>query len=206
MIGAPAEGFAYDNERPRHRVWLDECEISRAMVRNDEYLEFMRDGGYANPLLWQSLGWNWVQTHGIHAPLYWFERDGAWHEYQLSGVAPLRPDAPVMHVSWFEADAFARWRGCRLPREEEYEAYLETRPAACTHALWCWTASSYRPYPGYTPFAPPLGEYNGKFMCNQFVLRGGCFATPSGHLRVSYRNFFEPQQRWMFSGIRLARD
>lgn len=206
MIGAAAGGFSYDNERPRHRVWLEGCAISRAMVRNAEYLDFMRDGGYGNPLLWQSKGWDWVQANRVRAPLYWFERDGVWFEYRLTGPAPLVADAPVMHVSWFEAEAFARWRGCRLPSEEEYEVFLLREPAGCRHELWCWTASSYRPYPGYVPFPPPLGEYNGKFMCDQFVLRGGCFATPHGHLRPSYRNFFEPGQRWMFSGIRLARD
>jgi ergothioneine biosynthesis protein EgtB len=206
LIGADSAGFAYDNEHPRHRVLLEGCEISRGLVRNAEFLEFMRAGGYEDPLLWQSKGWDWVRTNGIRAPLYWFEREDTWFEYQLSGPAPLAPEAPVMHVSWFEADAFSRWRGCRLPTEEEYEVYLLTRPAGQGDELWCWTGSSYRPYPGYTPFPPPLGEYNGKFMCDQFVLRGGSFATPRGHLRPSYRNFFEPGQRWMFSGIRLARD
>ncbi|MDX9740168.1 MAG: ergothioneine biosynthesis protein EgtB [Gammaproteobacteria bacterium] len=205
-IGAEDADFAYDNERPRHRVWLDGCMVSRALVSNGEYLEFMRDGGYENPLLWQSKGWDWIQARNIRAPLYWFERDGIWHEYQLGGAFPLADGAPVMHVSWFEADAYARWRGHRLPREEEYEAYLQSIPPDREQALWCWTASPYRPYPGYRPFPPPLGEYNGKFMCDQFVLRGGCFATPRGHFRPSYRNFFEPRQRWMFSGIRLARD
>lgn len=203
-VGAAEDGFAYDNERPRHRVWIDACSISRQLVANAEYLEFIRDGGYADPALWLSKGWDWVQAGQVRAPLYWFERDGQWHEFTLAGARPLAADAPVAHISYFEADAYARWRGFRLPGEQELEVFLvrEDPPPS----LWCWTRSPYAPYPGYRPCAPPLSEYNGKFMCNQYVLRGGCFATPRGHGRATYRNFFEPHQRWMFSGIRLARD
>ena len=204
-IGAEGPGFSYDNERPRHRVWLESCEIAGALVSNAEFLDFMQDGGYSEPRLWQSKGWDWVQAQGVRAPLYWFEHDGTWQEYTLAGAAPLDGGAPVMHVSWFEAEAYARWRGCRLPTEEEYEVFLRRSSAADAPSLWCWTRSHYSPYPGFRPFDGPLAEYNGKFMCNQFVLRGGCFATPPGHHRDTYRNFFEPQQRWMFSGIRLAR-
>lgn len=205
-IGAEGPGFSYDNERPRHRVWLEPCEVAGALVSNAEFLAFVQDGGYADPRLWQSKGWDWVQAQHIRAPLYWFERDGAWHEFTLAGAAPLDGEAPVMHVSWFEAEAYARWRGCRLPTEQEYEVFLRRSPPAGGPSLWCWTQSHYSPYPGFRPFDGPLAEYNGKFMCSQFVLRGGCFATPPGHHSDTYRNFFEPQQRWMFSGIRLARD
>lgn len=203
-IGAEGEGFAYDNERPRHRTWIDACSLSRRLVTNGEFLEFMRDGGYGDPRLWLSKGWDWVQAGRVQAPLYWFERDGRWSEFTLCGARPLSPDAPVAHVSYYEADAYARWRGLRLPDERELEIFLARE--APPQSLWCWTRSAYAPYPGYRPCEPPLSEYNGKFMCNQYVLRGGCFATPPGHGRATYRNFYEPHQRWMFSGIRLARD
>lgn len=205
-VGAAEHGFSYDNERPRHRVWIEGCEIAERMVSNGEYRAFIADGGYEDPRLWTSKGWDWVQTEAIGAPLYWFRRDSEWYEFTLTGASALDEAAPLMHVSWFEADAYARWRGCRLPTEQEYEAFLARFPSSEPRGLWCWTASQYSPYPGFRPFSGPLAEYNGKFMCNQFVLRGGCFATPRGHYRISYRNFFEPQQRWMFSGIRLARD
>lgn len=206
-IGAEERGFSYDNERPRHRIWIEGCEIAARLVRNGEFREFIDDGGYRDPRLWQSKGWDWVQTEAIGAPLYWLcDGDGAWREFTLAGAAALDDNAPVAHLSWFEADAYARWRGCRLPTEQEYEVFLAQRPPSPPRGLWGWTASHYSPYPGFRPFSGPLAEYNGKFMCNQFVLRGGCFATPLGHHRITYRNFFEPQQRWMFSGIRLARD
>ncbi len=205
-VGADKASFSYDNERPRHRVWLAGGEIARRMVSNGEYRDFIEDGGYEDPRLWTSKGWDWAQAGAIGAPLYWLRgEDGAWREFTLAGAAALDEVAPVMHVSWFEADAYARWRGCRLPTEQEYEIFLAQQPPSPPRGLWCWTASQYSPYPGFRPFTGPLAEYNGKFMCNQFVLRGGCFATPRDHYRISYRNFYEPQQRWMFSGIRLAR-
>lgn len=206
-IGTDGAGFSYDNERPRHRVWLEGGEIARRMVSNGEYRGFIEDGGYEDPRLWTSKGWDWVQAEAVRAPMYWLrEEDGEWREFTLAGAAALDEAAPVMHISWFEADAYARWRGCRLPTEQEYEVFLAQQPQSPPRGLWCWTASQYSPYPGFRPFAGPLAEYNGKFMCNQFVLRGGCFATPLDHYRITYRNFYEPQQRWMFSGIRLARD
>ncbi|MDR2876917.1 MAG: ergothioneine biosynthesis protein EgtB [Chromatiales bacterium] len=214
-IGTDATDFAYDNERPRHRVWLEDAAISACMVSNSEYREFIKDGGYENPRLWTSKGWDWVQMNNIRAPLYWLNDEengnGEWkREFTFSGAGALDEAAPVMHISWFEADAYARWRGYRLPTEQEYEIFLaqhqHQHPPTPPRGLWCWTSSQYSPYPGFHPFAVPLAEYNGKFMCNQFVLRGGCFATPRDHYRISYRNFYEPQQRWMFSGIRLARD
>lgn len=202
-IGASEAGFAFDNERPRHRVWLDRFSIDSTLVTNLEYAEFIANGGYADPSLWLSAGWDWINRHRVEAPLYWTKVDGEWQVYTLAGPGPMVPNAPVCHVSYFEADAYARWKGCRLPTEQEFEIFLNNRLEP--QAVWAWTQSHYSPYPGFTPFPGNVGEYNGKFMCGQFVLRGGCFATPLGHYRPSYRNFFEPQQRWMFSGIRLAR-
>jgi ergothioneine biosynthesis protein EgtB len=202
-IGAPPGGFAFDNERPRHRVWLDRFSIASRPVTNGEFLAFIEDGGYSEPRLWLSMGWDWLNRHRINAPLYWGNSDGDRQIFTLGGPQDLDPDAPVCHVSYFEADAYARWKGCRLPTEHELEIALNAQPAP--EPVWCWTSSHYSAYPGFAPFAGDIGEYNGKFMCNQFVLRGGCVATPPGHYRPSYRNFFEPHQRWMFSGIRLAR-
>jgi ergothioneine biosynthesis protein EgtB len=224
--------FAYDNEGPRHRVWLDAFQIADRLITNREYLEFIRDGGYERHELWLSEGWSWIREHRIDAPGYWM-RDAkeAWSSFTLWGRRPVDPDAPVTHVSFFEADAYARWSGCRLATEAEWEAacgkqhtlgnlasvvsWLEPEPIAHAPAgpmrqafgdCWEWTASQYRPYPGYRPPAGALGEYNGKFMSNQFVLRGGSSATPASHIRASYRNFFPPSARWQFTGIRLARE
>jgi ergothioneine biosynthesis protein EgtB len=203
-IGAPPGGFAFDNERPRHRVWLDGFALRPRPVTNGEFREFVEDGGYADPRLWLSAGWDWVGRQRIEAPLYWRRSDGEWTLFTLGGVRPLDPDWPVCHVSYFEADAFARWKGVRLPTEAELEVFLEAEPA--DQPVWCWTRSAYAPYPRFAPFPGAFAEYNGKFMCSQMVLRGGCLATPAGHGRPTYRNFFEPHQRWMFSGMRLARD
>ena len=203
-IGAPtgAEGFHFDNEGPRHRVWLDPFAIAERLVRNGEFEAFLADGGYRRPELWMSEGWAVVQARGWQAPRYW--RDG--EEYTLAGRRPRAPGAPVRHLSWFEADAFARWAGARLPSEAEWEcAALAGLPEA--HGLlWQWTASPYRPYPGFAPAAGAVGEYNGKFMTSQFVLRGSAFLTPAGHERLTYRNFFPPGSRWLAGGLRLARD
>lgn len=203
-IGTDTNGFAFDNERPRHRFFLDTYEIARRCVTNSEYIVFIEDGGYQRPEFWLSMGWNEVLANQWNAPLYWQREQHGWSRYTLSGRLPVEPDEPVCHVSYFEADAYARWAGSRLPTEQEWEHALADEPQAM-NSLWQWTASQYIAYPGYQ--APPgaLGEYNGKFMCNQFVLRGGSIATPPGHIRATYRNFFPPETRWQFAGIRLAR-
>lgn len=229
-IGAKQTGFAFDNERPRHRVFLENSLIASRPVTSGEYLEFVRDGGYRNPLLWLSDGWDLLQSESLNAPLYWEERDGAWHERTLAGFRPVDLNAPVSHVSYYEADAYAHWAGARLPTEAEWESaaapipvegnFLESgtlQPVAepeCVAGglsqmygdVWEWTRSAYAPYPKFRPFPGSAGEYNGKFMCNQMVLKGGCCFTPKGHIRPSYRNFYKPQSRWQCSGIRLAKD
>jgi len=206
-IGYPGVGFCFDNETPSHVVYLRPFEVASRLVRNSEWLAFIADGGYRSPTLWMSDGWARVQADGWTAPLYWRTVDGAWRQMGLGGLAPLDPDAPVRHVSWYEADAFARWSDARLPTEAEWEvASSHDRIAEQTSHLWQWTGSAYSPYPGYRPVAGAVGEYNGKFMINQMVLRGGSLATPPGHTRRSYRNFFHPDRRWQFSGVRLARD
>jgi ergothioneine biosynthesis protein EgtB len=229
-VGHAGDGFAFDNETPRHRVLLHPHAIANRCVTNGEYLEFIRDGGYRQPLLWLADGWDTVQREGWRHPLYWF--DDLESMFTLSGRCAIDPGAPVCHVSFFEADAFARWAGARLPIESEWEAMaaglppdghfadsnvLQPRPAADRDGgtgaplqmfgdVWEWTASPYVGYPGYRPLAGTLGEYNGKFMSGQWVLRGGSCVTPARHVRASYRNFFQPAARWQFCGLRLARD
>jgi ergothioneine biosynthesis protein EgtB len=228
-IGHTGRTFAFDNEHPRHKTLLQPFQLRNQLVTNGEFLEFMNAGGYRQPDLWLSLGWSTVREQRWAAPLYWVERDGAWHEFSLGGLRPLNLDEPVCHVSYFEADAFARWSKARLPTEAEWEqaaaghalkgSFVESgryHPAATNGnqaslaqlygEVWQWTASPYTAYPGYAPLPGTLGEYNGKFMCNQFVLRGGSCASPASHLRTTYRNFFPPDARWQFTGIRLARD
>jgi ergothioneine biosynthesis protein EgtB len=199
-IGAEPDGFAYDNERPRHKVLLQDFLIADRPTTNAEYRAFIRAGGYEDPSLWLSDAWALVQSEGWRRPLYWSE--DLDHAFTLAGVQPLDPNAPVCHLSHYEADAFARWSGARLPTEFEWEA---AAPSA-TGAVWEWTASAYLPYPGFRPAPGNVGEYNGKFMSGQMVLRGGSAATAPGHSRVTYRNFFPPSARWQFSGVRLARD
>ncbi|GIK80171.1 MAG: ergothioneine biosynthesis protein EgtB [Alphaproteobacteria bacterium] len=205
-IGYGGEGFHYDNERPQHRVLLQKVRIDRALVSNGAWLEFMRDGGYETPDLWLSDGWAQVQNEGWRAPGHWREVDGAWHQFTLAGLKAVDPDAPVCHVSYYEADAFARWRGAHLPTEEEWETAARLGLIDDAFGLvWQWTRSAYLPYPGYRAAPGALGEYNGKFMVSQMVLRGSSCATPDGHARLTYRNFFYPPSRWQFSGLRLVR-
>ncbi len=229
-IGHEGEGFAFDNEGPRHRVWLEAFELASRPVTNGEYRAFMEDGGYERPELWLADGWATVQREQWSAPLYWQERDGAWETFTLSGLEELRAEDPVTHVSLYEADAYATWACARLPSEQEWECaawnlpiegnfvesdWLHPSPASRTtddHPaqlygdVWEWTRSAYAPYPRFQPPEGAIGEYNGKFMSSQMVLRGGSCATPQSHMRASYRNFFYPPQRWQVTGIRLARD
>jgi ergothioneine biosynthesis protein EgtB len=230
-IGHAGAGFAFDNEMPRHQVFVTPYRLAARLVTNAEYTNFMADGGYRRPELWLSAGWDAVRAHGWEAPLYWEQQDGQWLMMTLSGLRAVEPHEPVCHVSYFEADAYARWAGARLPSEAEWEIPangmgvcgnfagdgnyhpLPLRPPGSGEAIsqmfgdvWEWTASAYAPYPGFQPAAGALGEYNGKFMCNQLVLRGGSCATPRSHIRATYRNFFPPEARWQFSGIRLAGD
>lgn len=230
-VGHEGPGFRYDNESPRHRAFVESFELASRLVTNAEFLEFMEDGGYRRPEFWLSLGWSAVKERGWEFPLYWEKRDREWHSLTLAGMAALVPEDPVCHVSLFEADAYARWAGVRLPTEEEWETassglplkgnFVESgifhvtppaspastgKPAQMFGDVWEWTRSSYSPYPGYAAAAGALGEYNGKFMCNQYVLRGGSCATSQSHIRHTYRNFFPPDARWQFTGIRLAKD
>ena len=234
MIGHDGVGFSYDNEGPRHRALVPAFSLSNRLVTNGEYLAFMEAGGYTRPEFWLSLGWTTVNepaSGGWQAPLYWVERDGAWWNFTLSGFRPVDESEPVTHVSYFEADAYANWDGARLPTEFEWEhaasglpiegnfvdaqrfhpapAVGETGESTLRQMfgdVWEWTRSAYLPYPGYRAVPGALGEYNGKFMCNQMVLRGGSCATSRSHIRPTYRNFFQPEKRWQFTGIRLARD
>jgi ergothioneine biosynthesis protein EgtB len=226
-LGHSGDGFAFDNESPRHRVFVESFQLASRLVTTGEYLSFMEDGGYERPELWLADGWNARAAHGWQAPLYW-ERQGArWWLTTLRGVCPLTLDEPVCHVSYYEADSYARWAGARLPTEAEWHMAAQAHevngnfvenghlhPVAAGREsecqlfgdAWEWTASPYTAYPGYRPDPGALGEYNGKFMCNQMVLKGGSCASPQSHIRASYRNFFPPDARWQFTGLRLARD
>ena len=206
-IGHDGQGFAFDNESPRHQVYVAPFEISSRPVTNAEYVAFMEDGGYERAEFWLSAGWRTVQDQEWRTPFYWRREGGQWTEYTLAGRRSVRSNEPVCHVSYFEADAYARWVGARLPTEQEWEIAWYDSPELRETAgsVWEWTASAYAAYPGFEPPDGALGEYNGKFMCNQMVLRGGSSATPIGHARATYRNFFYPESRWQFSGLRLAR-
>jgi ergothioneine biosynthesis protein EgtB len=229
-IGYKGVGFHFDNEDPHHRQFVEAFQLMPQLVTNGDYLEFIEDGGYRRPEFWLSLGWYTVNEQRWQAPLYWEKRDGSWWVFTLAGMRELDKDEPVCHVSYFEADAFARWAKARLPNEFEWEVAAADLPYAGNFAenkrfhpqsleqttsgqplaqmfgdVWEWTSSSYSPYPGYSPTVGALGEYNGKFMCNQYVLRGGSCATSQSHIRKTYRNFFPPNARWQFTGIRLAR-
>ncbi|MFL6526682.1 MAG: ergothioneine biosynthesis protein EgtB [Chthoniobacterales bacterium] len=227
-IGHDSSDFSYDNEGPRHRALVLPFALATRPITNAEYIEFIEDGGYTRAKFWLSLGWTTVNEQRWSAPLYWEKRDGAWWNFTLSGFRRVNPEEPVTHVSYFEADAFANWANARLPTEFEWERaanelpvegnFVESRnfhPVAAAAGrgfaqmfgdVWQWTRSSYSPYPGYHAAPGALGEYNGKFMCNQYVLRGGSCATSRAHIRRTYRNFFQPEKRWQFTGIRLARD
>jgi ergothioneine biosynthesis protein EgtB len=228
-IGHTGPGFAYDNEGPRHRRFLEPFSMANRLVTNGEYLDFMADDGYGRPELWLSAGWAVAQENGWGEPFYWEKRDGEWWIFTLAGMRPVQRDEPVCHLSYYEADAFARWADARLPREDEWEVAAAGVPregnlvesgafhpqvAAGTGEgllqmygdVWEWTQSQYTAYPGYHPPDGALGEYNGKFMCNQFVLRGGSCATSVTHIRPTYRNFFPPEATWQFTGFRLAKD
>ncbi len=224
-IGAKDEGFSYDNEQPRHTVYVDSYRLASRLVNNGEYLAFIEDKGYQRPELWLSDGWATVKREQWQAPLYWLQQEGQWWQFTLAGLRPLNEHEPVVHISYYEADAYARWAGHRLPTEQEWElaaagediegnlrdsGWLHPRAANGEEMqqqfgdVWEWTASPYVPYPGYRAVNGALGEYNGKFMCNQMVLRGGSCVTPADHLRATYRNFFYPDERWQFCGLRLA--
>jgi ergothioneine biosynthesis protein EgtB len=230
VFGHDSAGFAFDNEGPAHQAFVAPFELASRPVTHGEFAAFIDDGGYRRPELWLSLGWDAVQSRGWEAPLYWSRRDGGFETFTLHGMADIDPHTPVTHVSYFEADAYARWAGARLPTELEWELAARNAPVdgnfmdnGALHPLpadparapgspfqlfgdvWEWTSSSYAPYPGFRPADGAIGEYNGKFMCGQQVLRGGSCATPAGHVRPTYRNFFPPDARWQFSGLRLAR-
>lgn len=226
-IGSDSKDFAYDNEKPSHRVFIEAVALSSRLVSNEEYLRFVEKGGYQEVSIWLSEGWDWVLAEKIEHPLYWRKVSGEWQEFTLHGWQALDLSAPVSHINYFEADAYAHWAGYRLPSEAEWEVFARSHAdmdktqdfdlnslypkAAGRHdlqlkTLWQWTSSSYGPYPGFAPLKGNLAEYNGKFMVNQYVLRGGSCATPPGHLRDSYRNFFPSGARWQFTGIRLAKE
>jgi ergothioneine biosynthesis protein EgtB len=231
LIGHEGPGFSYDNEGPRHRALVPAFSLSNRLITNGEYLAFMEAGGYTRPEFWLSLGWTTVNEQHWQAPLYWVQRDGVWWNFTLSGFRRVNESEPVTHVSYFEADAYANWDGARLPTESEWEhaaadlpiegnfvdaQRFHPAPAVSRNGedallqmfgdVWQWTRSAYLPYPGYRAVPGALGEYNGKFMCNQMVLRGASCATSRSHIRATYRNFFQPEKRWQFTGIRLARD
>jgi ergothioneine biosynthesis protein EgtB len=225
-IGFANGSFSFDNELPRHRVYLNDFRIADRLVTNGEYLRFMQDGGYTRPDLWLSDGWYTVNEQRWDCPLYWEQRDGEWWNFSLAGMRKVDPNEPVCHISHFEADAYARWAGKRLPTEAEWELAAASQPiegnfvdseryhvAGLSNGssqffgdVWEWTQSAYLPYPGFQPLPGAVGEYNGKFMSGQMVLRGGSCATPASHIRPTYRNFFQPYQRWQFMGVRLAED
>lgn len=201
-IGHTGGGFCFDNELPSHKVYLQDFQISNRLVTNGEFLEFMEDGGYTNFNLWHDEGWHFIQNNGIAHPLYWHYHDGVWQQYHFNGLEKLNPDLPVSHISMYEAYAFANWKGMRLPTEFEWEVAADK---LAWGQLWEWTHSAYLPYPGFKQAEGALGEYNGKFMLNQMVLRGASVATAQGHGRNTYRNFFHASSRWIFSGIRLVK-
>jgi len=201
-IGHKSNEFCYDNEKGVHKKYIENCKISNKLITNKEFVKFIEDGGYKDVLLWHAEGWDWINTNEINSPAYWHRIDNEWHQYTLNGLKKLNPKAPVTHISYYEAFAFAQWKGMRLPTEEEWEIAQEKFDWG---TRWEWTESAYSPYPNYQKPEGALGEYNGKFMVNQKVLRGGSVATSKNHTRSTYRNFFHPQLRWQFTGFRLAK-
>ena len=200
-VGYQGDAFCFDNELSPHKVYLNDAELSGNLVKNGEYMEFIGSGGYQNFRYWLADGWAWIDANGIQAPLYWHRVDGTWWNYTFDGFKPVDPAAPVCHVSQYEADAYARWKGLRLPTEFEWEISSKELNWG---TRWEWTNSAYLPYPGFSTAEGAVGEYNGKFMSNQLVLRGASVATPDGHARPTYRNFFQPDKQWQFTGIRLV--
>lgn len=201
-IGFKGTGFSYDNELGVHKVYINDFEISKALVTNEEYIQFIEDGGYADFNLWLDEGWSWVQSNNVIAPLYWHKINGTWHHFTLQGLQEVEPDAVVKHISFYEAAAFAEWKGMRLPTEFEWEVAAD---ALNWGQRWEWTNSAYLPYPNFNKSEGAIGEYNGKFMINQMVLRGASIATAPDHSRKTYRNFFHPSAQWQFTGIRLVK-
>jgi len=201
-IGFEGEGFCFDNELARHKVYLNDYEIAGSLVTNEEFIAFIQAGGYGNFIYWHAEGWDWVKNNQIKSPLYWHLIDGKWHHYTLAGLRVLDMRAPLCHISYYEAVAYAAWKGVRLPTELEWEA---ASGKFGWGKRWEWTESAYLPYPGFKKAEGAIGEYNGKFMINQMVLRGASVVTPAGHSRSTYRNFFHPHLRWQFTGIRLAK-
>ena len=221
-IGHDGNKFSYDNEKPKHKKYIYSFQIQQNFVSNSEYLNFTKNGGYKKPKYWLSKGWEWIHYNNIHAPLYWYQINNKWYEFTLYGLKQLDLNAPVCHISYYEAYAYSNWSGCRLPTEQESEIFLKNsigkdqktnknilhpiNTNKNNNNLWWWTQSHYSAYPRYVSYKGILEEYNEKFMCGQFVLKGGAIVTPTSHYRYTYRNFYEPHQRWMFSGIRLAKD
>jgi len=207
QVGHEGSSFCFDNEMPRHAEYLQAYSLGSRLVTNGEYLRFVDGGGYRDPNLWLSEGWDWVQANQVQHPIYWERNGEQWQEFTLAGLRPLNPDRPAVHIAYYEDDAYARWAGARLPTEAEWEnAAAASGLQQMLGEAWQWTRSSYAAYPGFHPATGAIGEYNGKFMVNQYVLRGGSCATPEGHSRATYRNFFPATARWQFSGVRLARD
>jgi ergothioneine biosynthesis protein EgtB len=208
-VGATGQDFHFDNETPSHQVFIQPFACADRLISNGEYLEFLEDGGYEDPSLWLSDGWAWLNDVQAKQPLYWLKQNGQWMEFTQLGLQPMDPYAPVKHINFYEAYAYAQWAEARLLTEFEWEVAASSHDLTLSQMMdvtWQWTQSAYQPYPGFEVPEGAVGEYNGKFMCNQMVLRGGCEWTPNNHARITYRNFFYPKDQWPMTGIRLAKD